>query len=310
MSKVKVDTLELLEFYGIKGLKVTPNEVIFCCPFHFDKRPSASMSRVNGLWLCFACDMQGTQVEFVEEIEQCTTQEAVKILTSINKPIKLSGSLKERIKRKFHRVINSTLDERVLDSYRFIHPYLLNRGFLKETIIKYQLGFDKETKRITIPIRDFNGRLVGIRGRDVTEKAGNKYYPIIKCQISNYLYEEHSAVGSERILFEGELAALRVRQFGFNNSIATYGSHLSRKQAERLFVVADKIYLAFDNDKAGIVSMRNIIKLFPNKNIKIVELNQDIDNMRKGEFEEALDSSIYGFLWLRKLKENQHIDTF
>lgn len=74
--KSKTDVRELAERYGVKFTKRNGKNWSAKCCFHKDDTPSMSVS--ERLWYCFGCGKSGDAITFVEEIEQCSFQEAIK----------------------------------------------------------------------------------------------------------------------------------------------------------------------------------------------------------------------------------------
>lgn len=62
------------------------------------------------------------------------------------------------------------ITEEELDKYRYIHPYLYERGLTDEIIERFDIGYDRERKEITFPVRDIEGRCVFVAGRSVKSK--------------------------------------------------------------------------------------------------------------------------------------------
>ncbi|MEJ2367150.1 MAG: DNA primase [Acidobacteriota bacterium] len=50
------------------------------CPFHREKTPSFSVDVESGLFYCFGCHKGGDLIQFIQEIEACTFQEAAELL--------------------------------------------------------------------------------------------------------------------------------------------------------------------------------------------------------------------------------------
>ncbi len=65
------------------------------------------------------------------------------------------------------------------------------------------------------------------------------------------------------ILVEGYLDVIMAHQFGFNNTLASLGTALTPRQAKLLlkFTKSRKVYLAFDNDKAGHIAIDRGIEM-------------------------------------------------
>ena len=57
------------------------------------------------------------------------------------------------------------ITEEELESYRYIHPYMYERGLTDEIIERFDIGYDRERKEITFPVRDIEGRCVFVAGR-------------------------------------------------------------------------------------------------------------------------------------------------
>ena len=53
-----------------------------CCPFHGEKTPSFSVSPDKNFFYCFGCHAGGDVFTFIMKEENCTFQEALKILAN------------------------------------------------------------------------------------------------------------------------------------------------------------------------------------------------------------------------------------
>ena len=51
-----------------------------CCPFHNEKTPSFSVSRIKQMFYCFGCHKGGNVITFVEEYDHLSFTEAVEAL--------------------------------------------------------------------------------------------------------------------------------------------------------------------------------------------------------------------------------------
>lgn len=77
----KVVLKDLLDYYGIKIVKLTPNGGTLFCPFHDDgKSPACSVNFQKNVFHCFSCGAGGGIVKFVELKEGVSREEAYKIL--------------------------------------------------------------------------------------------------------------------------------------------------------------------------------------------------------------------------------------
>lgn len=146
----------------------------------------------------------------------------------------------------------------------FLHPSWERDGIVKETLAKFGIKFSIYYNKIIIPHRDSNGRLIGIRVRNLEERdiAFGKYMPLSVGDISyrhllGYnlygLYENKEAIKKYRkaIIFEGEKSVLLSDKYYGEDSIAVAvcGSALNKIQVRMLTSLGvDEIILAFDKE--------------------------------------------------------------
>ena len=79
--------LDVVGFYAqvIEGFK--PNgkvEVPFCCPFHNDQHPSASVNCESGLWYCQTCGLGGSPIDFLITKDNMTVAGAIEYLANLS----------------------------------------------------------------------------------------------------------------------------------------------------------------------------------------------------------------------------------
>lgn len=153
-----------------------------------------------------------------------------------------------------------------LKNARNAKEYLKSRGILKESVIKFYLGYAPAAcriaprfhDRIIFPIWDPYGVPVGWTGRTLIG-APAKYLNVKESPVyqkGRILYPYHiakSAIASARwaILVEGQMDAIILHQYGFPNTVATSGTTLKSAAANLLTRYADSVYIIFDADTAG-----------------------------------------------------------
>ena len=153
------------------------------------------------------------------------------------------------------------------------HPYLTARGFTKETIEEFGLGYFTKglmKGRIAIPIHNEQGELVAYAGRwpgDPPDGEGKYKLPagFHKSLVVFNLHRVKDQVRSEGlILVEGFFDCMRLWQAGLHNVVALMGSSLSPEQ-EALIVKAvgpkGKVALLFDEDEAGWACREEVLSL-------------------------------------------------
>jgi DNA primase len=131
----------------------------------------------------------------------------------------------------------------------------LDEGITYSSQVKYNIGFDNVTERITIPIYEEGGDLVGIKGRLIDDRKINddKYIYIYSCPKNKILYglhrnDRHIMDKQEVIVLEGEKSVIKLNGYGYKNAIAIGSKSLSRVQAEKLLRLNVPITLALDSD--------------------------------------------------------------
>ena len=138
--------------------------------------------------------------------------------------------------------------------------------------MKFGIGYDVITDRITIPIRDQHGSIIGIKGRrnyETDNVDDPKYLYLIPCQMSKTLYgysENYSYMyGKTVMVFESEKSVLQCASYGYHNAVALGSNSLSEDQAQMLLSLnPSRVIFMLDNDlplentKRNIDMLRNV----------------------------------------------------
>ncbi|MFZ2656469.1 MAG: DNA primase [Victivallales bacterium] len=167
--------------------------------------------------------------------------------------------------------------------------------------------YDRFRNRLMFPIWDEQGRVVGFSARTVEkESEGAKYVnspetPIFKK--SRVLYALHLAREAIRekgyaILCEGQLDVIAMHSAGFNNTVAPQGTAFTEEQGRMLRRYAEKAFLCFDSDEAGMkASLRVLEILLPlGFEVRIISFpsGKDPDEFLKTNGPDALKLSVEG----------------
>jgi len=170
--------------------------------------------------------------------------------------------------------------------------YLAKRGFDQSTIVEFRLGYapprhrqgfmraarkvglehevldaagllstrggERFVNRVTFPISDQRGRIVGFGARSLGD-AKPKYLNSPETDLFNkrsLLYgfpQVAEAMRKERatLVVEGYTDVLMLYQSGIKNAVATLGTAMTEQHLKTLSRFTDKIYLLFDPDDAG-----------------------------------------------------------
>lgn len=127
------------------------------------------------------------------------------------------------------------------------------RNLTRLTIAEWELGWHPIQRRICIPIRDVEGKLVAVSGRVYPEDRDGPKYLHSRFKRDRVLFGEHlrDATVSKGYLFEGFFQVIFTAQCGFKNPLARMGTHLSRQQVEKLVAWFDHLVIVPDGDKPG-----------------------------------------------------------
>lgn len=142
-----------------------------------------------------------------------------------------------------------------------------------ETQQEFGLGYDPASNRITIPLYDSLGNLVGVKGRlfksSLTDCDPPKYMFLAKCNKSKLLYgyyenKEYIKNSTSVYVVESEKAVQQCASYGYRNVVATMGKTISKAQVELLFRLEKHIILALDQD-VEYEELVDIKNMFPNE---------------------------------------------
>ena len=163
-----------------------------------------------------------------------------------------------------------TIPETYLEPFTYIpHEAWLNDGVNRDAFDRFEIGYWPLTDQITIPHRDMDGNLIGIRGRYLNqqdiENIG-KYVPIqmngqfLSHPLGSVLYglwvtKDKIKACKKALIVEGEKSCLKAYSYFKDNSyvVATCGSTISLTQQKILLNelgVEEIIYMP-DKDYKG-----------------------------------------------------------
>lgn len=149
------------------------------------------------------------------------------------------------------------IPERILSYYLpYVNDMFGKDGIDYQTQIQFEVGYDEQTNRITIPIRDELGTLVGVKGRLFKNKLDadeNKYTYLEPCARSQILYGlnlTYSHIKAKRLCYitEAEKGCMQLWSAGVCNAVATGGKEISPVQIEKLTRLCTDLFFLFDKD--------------------------------------------------------------
>ena len=316
---IQTDTksvLDMLKFdlaqHGVDRFHIFRNNgenVQTNCPFHKngqERKPSFGVNGEIDRCHCFSCSWSGTIEEMISElygyqdegkfgkrwlIKRFNTVE-IETRPNIMEGFNGRNNIIIRTNNDIHRFKQhiqgdksseqyfGEITEEELDKYRYIHPYMYERGLTDEIIERFDIGYDRERKEITFPVRDIEGRCVFIAGRS-TER---KFFRLPK-GMDKPIYQGYRFVtGKYRMAYITESFLNCLTCWKYNKpAMATIGTG-NKKQYEILNKLPVREYiLAFDPDEAGRKAAERFRKNVHGKIIKelVYPDNRDINDLQE-----------------------------
>ncbi len=260
--------------------KDSADDLMVCCPYHKDgqeRNPSMGIRKEDGMCHCFSC---GETHPLTEMIGNCFGRTDPfnefgkrwlrdNFGTGYIEDRKLDLNLSRE--PETHEDCQEFVSEEELDSYRYIHPYMYERGLTDEIIERFDIGYDKKTDSITFPMRDFRSDGCKFVAR---RKIKYKQFDIPK-GVDKPLYGEYELIKAllnsgfdlfhEVYVCEGLFDCLRLWCNG-KYAVAGFGCLFSDSQIKALEnLPTRKLIFALDNDSAGIAATERLKKLVRGK---------------------------------------------
>lgn len=289
-----VDVEDFLECLEIRNVtRATAAEYRFSCPFpnhtNGDENASAYMNEETTAFFCHGCKERGNATSFTAQVLGISPLEAIRMLKQRYQPGGInpdSVSMVEELKKfqaeqEISEAPQPELSEDVLkrfdtdwfqvaealtkdyDSVPEPFKYMQRRGFGPDVLTKWEFGYDPISDRITMPVRDERGKLVGFKARAYDDRQpkylvlGDKpnkperygfpcYFPSRVCFGAHMIPDN-----CELVVCEGELNAIAVTEKTGRPAVAINGSHFSDRHARIIRNFAKRVILFLDEDKAG-----------------------------------------------------------
>ena len=215
------------------------------CPFHQEKSPSFSVSTDKQVYHCFGCGAGGNVFSFLMEIEGLSFQEAtIKLADKAN--IELGDSLTlsksksvpddikqmieaHRLLSKFyhHLLVNTKEGQNALE-------YLLARGFSKQSIEKFQIGYALNSWEFDYKFlmnKQFHPKLLEKAGLIIKREQDGSYFDRFRDRIMFPIVNRNN----ETIAFSGRILGSEQPKYLnspetaiFNKSNVLYNYYLAR----------------------------------------------------------------------------------
>lgn len=149
------------------------------------------------------------------------------------------------------------IPEKILSYFEpYVNDMFCEDGVGYDTQVEFEIGYDEFTNRITIPIRDDLGNLVGVKARYFYRQVPEdeqKFMYIEKCARSQILYGLYKTINfikkAQRVfVVEAEKGVQQLYDKGYFETVATGGSKISKNQINKLTRLCVPIIFVFDKD--------------------------------------------------------------
>jgi len=284
---------------GASNIQVT-------CPVHSkgqERKPSCGISTRTvdgyeaGTVHCFTCGYRATLPQFISTCFGRNDDGEFGKHWLIKKFISVEVSERPTLELDFGRSKKQTetiqyVSEEELDSYRYTHPYLYQRGMTDEIIERYDLGYDPNFRlrdegntleTVTFPVRDINGNTLFIARRAIHQKLF--HYPVAQDKPIYGIYELDKTA-NEVIICESMFNALTCAVYG-KHAVALLGLGTQSQYEQLAQLPCRELVIGLDPDNAGYRAGQKLKeKLKGKKIISFLDIPQgkDINDLTMEEF--------------------------
>ncbi len=272
------EPLELYEPYVENIQESGDNHYRGTCPCPRKSKRSFHFHKETGYYGCWSCGDTGSLYRFLTE-HGMETGRAREVAQQVREG---APSDMVRLQRKQAKAVtrDDVLPEYALAEFHQCPVALLEAGFEKLLLERYDVGFDTTRSRITFGIRDKKGNLVGISGRAVIadqvprymvydarpadpqrrrpegplRQYAESYTPNNKAHVYGahtfWGQRSHKSVSGKApiIITEGYKSTLWLRQIGFFLSCGLQGSLMTREQEAVLVECGGPFVVLLDNE--------------------------------------------------------------
>lgn len=315
------DVLSLAQQYLHRVKKTGNQNIMAVCPFHTkngapEREPSFCMSLSSGLWICFSCKSKGNLETLLRDVgvpgSVIQTQYRYVIEEAAQHRPPRFDPLRPQV------LSEDPLPEGLLGLFDQCPIALLDEGFDPNVLASFDVGFDDAHHRITYPLRDIKGNLIGISGRTVIDE--NPRYKVYDVEYelwglsrrdtkkglilwnAHRIYKEvFNRNDVSVVLVEGFKACMWLAQAGFTHTVALLGSYMSDPQRWVLERLGATVYIMLDNDEAGRTATRTIAaKLSRSLPVRIAQYDEQKkqpSDLAQDEVIESLRQAKDYYLW-------------
>lgn len=283
---------EILGKLGCKKIDELGKELRSSCPIHKGDNSSAFVVNTEtNLWFCFTRCLVGGDIfdlvdaiynppNFKSNIVMCcdllglsfTNEELNSI---VDRDLREQREFVQRMIANTKKKQNNKYNLELLGTHRKINNY---RGFDSETLDNHGITFIEELNRVSFPIKDENGVLVGSSCRTINKEVPKwKHYPpSISTGLLLWGLDTINKTYDVCFIVEGIIDVLNLRKLGIQNVVCSFGANITKQQIELLIKKGiTNIVLMYDNDLAGNKATEKFIDKYRYYfNVKVADLEE------------------------------------
>ena len=276
----------ILETFEFDKVRIRNNEIR--CAFEYGMNPTAIVIRLKNNENLFVQDYERNVcydlityivkekgVKFKNVLNVIKQEIGIESLYNYKRKVGLFGDIYNNIKKRNDILDVQTYSEEILHQYKSV-PNLawLKDGITLATQRRWNVGYDVDSQRITLPIRTPTGEIMAIKGRANFELSEYepKYLFLVQGPMSQTLFgfsENYDTLYEGNILiFESEKSVLKLDSWGYNNAVALGSNSLSTAQARLIMSLNPKSVtfmldkdLPLENTKRNVDVLREFCKM-------------------------------------------------
>ena len=214
------------------------------CPFHDDHSPSMSISTSKQIYKCFSCGAAGNVFTFVQNFENVSFIEAVKIVAEkigyqINGVFKQETVLKYQKEYDLMEFVNKYYENNINTKNGLgAKDYLYKRGLSDEDISKFRIGLSPDEPATLKNILEKKGYTIKtIEDLGLVNDVDGKFFDVFRGRIMFPLYDtEGHVIGYSARIYRGEALAKYINTketYLYKKGNYLYNYHLAKDEAKR-----------------------------------------------------------------------------
>lgn len=278
------DIVAILENYGFCNVKLTTKEIT-CAFYDGGSAKSIHIKLVDNTNLFvndYARDIHTDLINYIIKSRDIEFKEVITFIKNLlgitntyyssDTKTGVFGGFYNKIRKKRNTEhYNETLDENILN--RYVESVSLR--FIRDDISAatqrfFNVRYDIESQRVVFPIYDWQGNIIGIKGRanwDVNIDEP-KYLYLVPCNMLGTIYgywqNYKHMIDDTVVVVESEKSVMQAYEYGYRNIVALGRNSISAQQC-RLIMSLNPQKVIFANDEGLDLKITK-------KNIKTLQL--------------------------------------